>query len=49
MDMKVIIDWVANHTAFDNVWVEEGNYDWYTLDSLGQLQPPIGTDWWDVA
>ena len=39
MDMKVIIDWVANHTAFDNVWVEEGNYDWYTLDSAAQLQP----------
>lgn len=49
MDMKVIIDWVANHSAFDNIWVEEGNFDWYTLDSLGELQPPIGTDWWDVA
>ena len=49
MDMKVIIDWVANHSAFDNIWAEEGNYDWYTLDSLGRLQPPIGTDWWDVA
>ena len=49
MDMKVIIDWVANHSAFDNIWAEEGNFDWYTLDSLGELQPPIGTDWWDVA
>jgi glycosidase len=47
--MKVIIDWVANHTAWDNVWVEEGHKDWYTLDSIGGLQPPIGTDWWDVA
>ena len=49
LDMKVIIDWVANHTSFDNVWVEQENLDWYNLDSLGQLQPPNGTDWWDVA
>ena len=49
MGMKVIIDWVANHSSFDNTWVENGNLDWYSLDSLGQLQPPIGTDWWDVA
>jgi glycosidase len=49
MNMKVIIDWVANHTAFDNVWVEQGHTDWYTPDSLGKMQPPIGTDWWDVA
>lgn len=49
LGMKVIIDWVANHSAFDNVWVEQGHKDWYTLDSTGNLQPPIGTDWWDVA
>ena len=49
LDMKVIIDWVANHTSFDNVWVQEGNLDWYNLDSLNNLQPPNGTDWWDVA
>ena len=49
LGMKVIIDWVANHTAFDNVWIEAGHTDWYTPDSLGNLQPPIGTDWWDVA
>lgn len=47
LGMKVLIDWVANHSAFDNHWVE--NKDWYTLDSLGKLQPPLGTDWWDVA
>lgn len=49
LGMKVIIDWVANHTSPDNVWVDQGHQDWYTLDSLGQLQPTIGTDWWDVA
>ena len=47
MDMKIIIDWVANHSAFDNPWVS--NKEWYTLDSTGNLQPPLGTDWWDVA
>lgn len=47
--MKVIIDWVANHTAWDHKWVEAGHMDWYTLDSVGGLQPPIGTDWWDTA
>lgn len=48
MDMKVILDWVANHSAFDNTWTEE-HKDWYDLDSLGNLQPPHGTDWWDVT
>ena len=48
-DMKIIIDWVANHTSPDNVWVDQGHKDWYTLDSAGNLQPTIGTDWWDVA
>lgn len=48
LDMKIIIDWVPNHTAFDNQWATD-NKEWYTLDSIGNLQPPIGTDWWDVA
>ena len=50
LDMKIIIDWVANHSSPDNTWVEvEHHKDWYTLDSTGNLQPTIGTDWWDVA
>jgi glycosidase len=48
LGMKVLIDWVANHSAFDNVWAED-HKDWYTPDSLGNMQPPLGTDWWDVA
>jgi glycosidase len=47
--MKLIIDWVANHSSPDHVWVDEGKKEYYTLDSLGNLQPTIGTDWWDVA
>lgn len=46
--MKVILDWVANHTAFDHVWTKT-NPEYYLLDSLDQLQPPLGTDWFDVA
>jgi glycosidase len=45
--MHVIIDWVANHTAWDNVWVKD-HPDWYTKDSLGHFTPPAGTDWADV-
>ncbi|MFM6935678.1 MAG: alpha-amylase family glycosyl hydrolase [Flavobacteriales bacterium] len=49
LGMYVIIDWVANHSSPDNVWIQEGHLDWYTLDSTGNVQPTIGTDWWDVA
>jgi len=48
LGMKVILDWVANHTAFDSKWTEE-HREFFLLDSLGELQPPIGTDWWDVT
>ena len=44
--MYVIIDWVANHTAWDNVWVKE-HPDFYTKDSLGNFVPPVA-DWHDV-
>ena len=47
--MKVIIDWVANHSSPDNVWVKD-HLDYYTKDSLGNAPiPTIGTDWLDVA
>lgn len=46
--MKVIIDWVANHTSWDNVWVEEGHLDWYTIDSIGGFESPAETDGRDV-
>jgi len=47
-DMKLIIDLVANHTAWDNAWVE-ANPEWYTTDSTGTMTHPEGTDWTDVA
>jgi hypothetical protein len=46
LGMKVIIDWVPNHTAWDNPWTE--NKDWYVLNEQGSFIPPLGTDWTDV-
>ena len=43
MGMKVILDWVANHTARDNVLVEE-HPEWYTRDWKGDFR---ATPWWD--
>lgn len=45
--MNVIIDWVANHTSWDNDWI--ANKDWYTQDEAGNIVPPAGTGWNDVA
>jgi len=43
--MYVILDWVANHTAWDHSWVTE-NPDWYKKDSVGNFKSPF--DWTDV-
>ena len=48
LGMRVILDWVANHTGKDNVWTKE-HKDFYNLDSLGNPAVPEGTDWDDVA
>jgi glycosidase len=47
-DMKVIIDWVANHTAWDNPMIME-HPEWYTRNADGEMQHPPDTDWLDVA
>lgn len=46
-DMAVILDWVANHTAWDNAWIQ--NSGWYTRDASGNIVIPPGTNWNDVA
>lgn len=46
-DMKVILDWVANHTAFDHHWASE-HPDWYTRNEAGEIVAPVA-DWSDVA
>lgn len=45
--MKVILDWVANHTAWDHPWMRQ-NPSWYTRNAQGQVIPPV-EDWYDVA
>jgi glycosidase len=44
--MKVIIDWVANHTAWDHEWIAK-HPNWYVQDSLGKIVTQY--DWTDVA
>jgi len=48
MGMKVIMDWVANHTSWDNSWITE-HPDWYTHDANGAIISPEGQPWTDVA
>lgn len=47
LGMKVIIDWVANHSAWDNEWTIT-NSEFYRKDKSGNFLPPLGTDWSDV-
>jgi glycosidase len=45
--MYVIIDWVANHTSWDNVLTTE-HPEWYVTDANGNFIAPPGTNWSDV-
>jgi glycosidase len=44
--MHVILDWVANHSSWDNALTTE-HPDWYTRDARGGFRPPVA-DWQDV-
>lgn len=46
MGFKVILDWVANHTGWDNAWITEHD-DWYVHEADGSIESPY--DWTDVA
>ena len=48
MGFKVILDWVANHTGWDNPWIT-AHKNWYQQDEQGNIIWPPGTDWSDVA
>lgn len=45
--MSVLFDWIANHTSWDNAWIE--NKAWYTQDAGGNIISPAGMGWADVA
>ncbi len=47
LGMLVILDWVANHTAWDNPWIKQ-HPQWYTHDENGKIIPP-NPEWTDVA
>ena len=44
LGMKVIIDWVANHTGCDNVWIEQ-HPDWFEYENGNFVSP---WDWTDT-
>jgi glycosidase len=54
LGMKIIIDWVPNHTGWDNPWITE-HPEWYTQDEEGNIIDPIDYNtgeswgWTDVA
>ncbi len=46
-NLAVVLDWVGNHTAWDNSWTK--HKDWYLQDSAGNIMSPPGRGWNDVA
>lgn len=47
LGLKVILDWVPNHTGWDNPWIKE-HPDWF-MQRNGQIISPPGQNWNDVA
>jgi len=45
--MYVLMDWVGNHTSWDNT-LTVTHPEWYTKDGNGNFVPPPGTNWTDV-
>jgi len=54
LGMKVMLDWVANHTAWDHPWTR-AHKDWYKLNAKGEIYPvtfnegPEPEYWTDVV
>jgi glycosidase len=48
--MAVMLDWVANHTSFDNAWITQ-HPSWYVHDAAGNITSPVnnGVTYGDVA
>ncbi|MBC6696550.1 alpha-amylase family glycosyl hydrolase [Hymenobacter puniceus] len=47
LGLRVLLDWVANHTSWDNPLVQQ-HPDWYQHDEHGRLVPPVPY-WTDVV
>ena len=47
LGMKVLLDWVANHTARDAKWLKTKPADWYEREADGTAKVPW--DWTDTA
>ncbi len=47
LNLKVIMDCVANHTSPDAAWVTEKPAEWYHRDSTGK--PIVQYDWTDIS
>ena len=47
LGMKVLLDWVANHTARDAKWLKDKPMSWYERDEQGVAKVPW--DWSDTA
>ena len=47
LGLRVVIDWVANHTSPDAVWVNGKPADWYERDAEGNTT--FTADWSDTA
>lgn len=47
LGLRVILDWVGNHTSWDNV-VRKEHPDWYLKDRKGQPRPTPWFDWDDI-
>ncbi len=54
LGLKVILDWVANHTAWDHPWTRE-HPDWYKKNAKGEIyavtfgEGPQREEWTDVV
>ena len=47
LGMYVILDWVANHSAWDNP-LTKSHPEWYLKDKQGNIQPTPWYDWDDI-